>query len=82
MNSFLVYSRRTEIRGISLSEDHDERMIPVVGLRNAIGLDFDFAENRLYWTDITDDSISRIKIDGRGYEKIIKSGTFTAMSKS
>ena len=70
----LIYSRRSEIRAMSLTADHMDRMIPVVGLRNAIGLDFDFSEERLYWTDVTDDSISKISVDGSKYEKIIKPG--------
>jgi hypothetical protein len=70
----LIYSRRSEIRAMSLSADHTDRMIPIVGLRNAIGLDFDFSEDRLYWTDVTDDSISKISVDGTGYEKIVKPG--------
>lgn len=59
---------------MSLSDDYTDRMIPIVGLKNAIGLDFDFSEDRLYWTDVTDDSISKISVDGSGYEKIVKSG--------
>ena len=74
VDSFLVYSRRFEIKAISLVEDNAERMIPVTGLRNAIGVDFDYDEDRLYWTDVTDDSISRIFVNGTGYEKIIKPG--------
>ena len=74
VDSFLVYSRRFEIKAISLVEDNAERMIPVTGLRNAIGVDFDYDEDRLYWTDVTDDSISRIFVNGTGNEKIIKPG--------
>ena len=75
INSFLIYSRRSQIRAISLTSDHTDRMIPVAGpVRTAIGLDFDFSEQRLYWTDVTDDSISKISVTGSGYEKIIKSG--------
>lgn len=73
VHSFLVYSRRTEIKAISL-KDHAERMIPVMGLRNAIGVDFDFSEDRIYWSDVSDDSISRIFVNGTGFEKIIKRG--------
>ena len=57
-----------------LNGDKSDRMIPIVGLKNAIGLDFDFSQRHLYWTDVTDDSISRISVDGSGYEKIIKPG--------
>ena len=59
---------------MSLSGDNSDRMIPIIGLKNAIGLDFDFSERRLYWTDVTDDSLSRISVDGLGYEKIINPG--------
>ena len=70
----LVYSRRSEIRAMSLGPEPSDRMIPIVGLRNAIGIDFDFAEQRIYWTDVTDDSISKISVDGSNYEKIVKPG--------
>ncbi|XP_028393318.1 low-density lipoprotein receptor-related protein 2-like [Dendronephthya gigantea] len=72
VDSFLIYSRRSEIRAMSLNDDRTDRMIPIVGLRNAIGVDFDFRENRVYWSDVTDNSISKISIDGTRYEKIIK----------
>ena len=57
---------------MSLNDDRTDRMIPIVGLRNAIGVDFDYLENRVYWSDVTDNSISKISIGGTGYEKIIK----------
>ncbi|XP_047139272.1 low-density lipoprotein receptor-related protein 1 isoform X1 [Hydra vulgaris] len=71
----LIYARRTEIRGISLnSSDAVDKIIPIMGAQNAIGIDFHFQQKYIYWTDVTKDSISRIFLNGTGREDIIPSG--------
>ena len=75
IKEFLVYARRTEIRGISLDpSDTVDKIIPIMGAENAIGIDFHFNKSYIYWTDVTKDSISRIFINGTGREDIIPSG--------
>lgn len=42
------------------------------GLSNAVALDFDTYEKRLYWLDVGLMRIERIKLDGTGREVIMK----------
>lgn|SRR6218665_3035269 len=50
--AFLLYSRQVDIRRISLETSYNDALIPVPGVRAARALDFDIADNRIYWTDI------------------------------
>ena len=71
----LLYARRQEIRGISLNaNDTVDRMTPITGLHNAIGIDYHFEKQWIYWTDVTKDSISRIHLNGSSRQDIIPSG--------
>ena len=51
--AYLIFTRRDNIRRISLEKNHNDVLIPVSGVREASALDFDSNDNRLYWTDIT-----------------------------
>lgn len=71
----LLYARRQEIRGISLNpKDTIDKITPITGTKNAIGIDFHYAKNHIYWTDVSRDSISRININGTNRIDIIPSG--------
>ena len=48
------------------------------GLRNAIGVDFDWQERRMYWTDVLTDKIQRAKFDGSQIETVISGGLISA----
>ena len=48
------------------------------GLRNAIGVDFDWQEQRMYWTDVLTDKIQRAKFDGSQIETVISGGLISA----
>lgn len=50
--AFLLYLHRDGIRRISLEASLNDAAIPLDGVSNARGLDFDSTENRIYWTDI------------------------------
>ena len=73
----LLYARRQDIRGISLNpNDTVDKITPITGTKNAIGIDFHYAKKYVYWTDVQKDSISRVFLDGTGREDIIPSGIF------
>ena len=75
VQELLLYARRQEIRGISLNpSDTVDRMTPITGLQNAIGIDYHFEKQWIYWTDVTKDSISRIHLNGSSRQDIIPSG--------
>jgi len=50
--AFLLYLQRNDIRRISLEASLTDAAIPLDGVSNARGLDFDSTDNRIYWTDI------------------------------
>lgn len=63
---FLLYAGRRFIRRISLG-DNRETTIPLgSGLQNVIALDYDYAQNCIYWADITLDTIKRSFLNGSG----------------
>jgi low density lipoprotein receptor-related protein 5/6 len=51
-DAFLLYSRRSDIRRISLEASKNDAAIPLDGVKAASALDFDVADNRIYWTDL------------------------------
>lgn len=51
--AFLLFSRHTDIRRISLETNNNNVAIPLSGVKEASALDFDVTDNRIYWTDIT-----------------------------
>lgn len=50
--AFLLYLHRSDIRRISLEASMNDAAIPLKGLSNARGLDFDSTDSRIYWTDV------------------------------
>ena len=51
--AFLLFSRRADIRRISLETNNNNVAIPLTGVKEASALDFDVTDNRIYWTDIS-----------------------------
>lgn len=53
VNEYLVFATRTEIRGINLDpKSTGVPFKPVGNLTNVVGVDFDFADNKLFFTQI------------------------------
>ncbi|XP_064097645.1 low-density lipoprotein receptor-related protein 6-like [Macrobrachium nipponense] len=71
--AFLLYTRKEDIRRISLLTSHNVP-IPVTGIQEAMSIDFDSIDNRLYWTDISVKSISRAFMNGSQLEPVIEFG--------
>lgn len=51
--AFLLFSRRADIRRISLETNNNNVASPLTGVKEASALDFDVTDNRIYWTDIS-----------------------------
>lgn len=64
-----MVSNRYYIRNISL--DGGVYNLVKMDLRNVVALDFDYLENRLYFCDVGNKTISRIFLNGTGDENII-----------
>ncbi|CAI9607028.1 unnamed protein product [Staurois parvus] len=72
LDKFLLFARRTDIRRISFdTSDLSDFVIPLSNVRSAVALDWDSADDYMYWSDTTTDSINRAKSDGSGQEVII-----------
>uniref|UniRef100_A0A672FRK9 Low density lipoprotein receptor-related protein 6 n=1 Tax=Salarias fasciatus TaxID=181472 RepID=A0A672FRK9_SALFA len=72
--AFLLFSRHTDIRRISLETNNNNVAIPLSGVKEASALDFDVTDNRIYWTDITLKTISRAFMNGSALEHVVEFG--------
>ncbi|KAI4889841.1 hypothetical protein NFI96_010472 [Prochilodus magdalenae] len=79
--AFLLFTNRADIRSISLGTNSNDVAIPLTGVKEASALDFDVAENRIFWTDVSTKArgssfptISRAFMNGSGVEAVIEFG--------
>ncbi|XP_075422854.1 low-density lipoprotein receptor-related protein 5 isoform X1 [Ascaphus truei] len=72
--AFLVFTSRAAIHRISLETNNNNVAIPLAGVREALALDFDVSDNRIYWTDIGLKTISRAFMNGSSVEHVIEVG--------
>lgn len=71
---FLVVAQRDKISRINLSDGVKE-VFPVTGLKNVIAIDFDLANNCVFWADIMSDIIGRQCLNGnQPQEKLVETG--------
>lgn len=67
-----MFTRRRDIRQLVLENEQEDVdvVVPLSGISSAVGLDWiattgeDNAGGYLYWTDVTNDQISRSRWDG------------------
>ncbi len=72
MKTVLLYCRRIEIRGVSIDPAESvDRITPITKLVNAIGIDFHAHTGHVYWSDVNQDSISRVLRNGSQREKVV-----------
>ncbi|XP_023239238.1 low-density lipoprotein receptor-related protein 6-like [Centruroides sculpturatus] len=71
--AFLLFSRRVDIRRISLESKHND-VIPISGITEASALDYDINDDRIYWTDVYQKTINRAFMNGSNVEHIIEFG--------
>lgn len=57
-----------------------DAMIPVRQLKTAVGVDFSFEDQYVYWSDITADAISRVFLNGSGQENLVFDGNYFVIS--
>uniref|UniRef100_UPI00358E1ABB prolow-density lipoprotein receptor-related protein 1 isoform X2 n=1 Tax=Myxine glutinosa TaxID=7769 RepID=UPI00358E1ABB len=70
---FLLYARQMEIRGVAIDNPYFSYIISftVPDVDNVTAVDFDAAEQRLYWADVRTQTIKWAFINGTGVEPII-----------
>lgn len=75
---YLLFASRGSIRRISLdSHDYTDVYIPLPDVHNAVALDFDIQESKIYYTDVTLDVIRRASLNGSNMEEVIHKGLST-----
>lgn len=67
---FLVVAQRDRISKINLADGVKE-IFPVTGLKNVIAIDFDLANNCVFWADIMTDVIGRQCLNGTESPEIL-----------
>lgn len=80
MKKFLLYARRSEIRGVDIDNPYFNFItaFTVPDIDDVTVIDFDASEERLYWTDIKTQTIKRAFINGTGLETVISRGKYFA----
>lgn len=73
---FLLYLDKREIRRYDIKTHETSTVIS--HLTNAIGLDFDWKEQMIYWSDVNEDQIEKAFLNGTGREVVISSGLIAA----
>ncbi|XP_055870134.1 low-density lipoprotein receptor-related protein 1-like isoform X4 [Biomphalaria glabrata] len=75
-NTFLLFTKENEIRGVDLDNAHYNVIpsITVPFVENATTIDYDVADERLYWTDMKKNVITSAYLNGTGITTVIDSG--------
>jgi len=72
--AFLLFTRRDDIRRISMETPNTNILIPLKGVQEASALDFDKSSGMIYWTDVRAKTISRAHLNGSSQETIVEFG--------
>ncbi|KAK7098488.1 hypothetical protein V1264_002764 [Littorina saxatilis] len=76
--AFVLFSSQSNINRISLETSHYNQPIPIQGVKEAVAIDFDIKDNRIYMTDVRSKRISRAFFNGSSLEHIIEFGLSSA----
>lgn len=77
---YLYFSTRREIRKINLRQGSNYTTV-LGGLSNTIGIDFDWSEQQLYYSDVNNDKIVRCFLNGSKCEDVISTGLLMSEGK-
>ena len=77
---YLYFSTRREIRKINLRKGSNYTTV-LGGLSNTIGIDFDWSEQQLYYSDVNNDKIVRCFLNGSKCEDVISTGLLMSEGK-
>lgn len=76
LKRFLLYVRRSEIRGVDIDNPYMNVMtaLTVPDIDDVTVVDYDALEERLYWADVKTQTIRRAFINGTGLQTVITGG--------
>ena len=72
--TFLLFAEGSSLRQMAFNATTSRRIPLKVPASKPIALDFDFLEEKVYWTDITLGTISRAYLNGSSQETVVKGG--------
>jgi hypothetical protein len=61
----MLVARRDSVLRIDLNDFSRVETLPLPPVRSVIAVEFDVAENVLFWSDVHKDTISSLKLDGK-----------------
>ena len=70
---------QAEILVLSLNDSNaTAQTVPIeLNIRRPVALDFDLTENRIYWTDVTLNTISRVFVNGSSPEVLVSENIYS-----
>lgn len=72
LDEFVIVAMKTQIRGYIFDNGTKrDALVPILGLRNAVGVDYDVREQTLYFSDVSRLTINRVNFDGSGMQILI-----------
>ncbi|WAR04037.1 LRP4-like protein [Mya arenaria] len=75
---YILFASRGSIRRIALDlPDRTDVFLPLPDLNNVIAIDYDYARDRIYYTDVHMDVIRSAFLNGSGVETVVQSGLKT-----
>ena len=77
VKDYLIFAKRNEIQFLDLNPQRkgSNPHPPIQSLKNAIGIDFDFHNQTIYYSDIYKKEIGSIGINGEN-KRVLVTGTF------
>ena len=74
ITTFLLFAEGSSLRQMALNATTSRRIPLKVPASKPMALDFDFLEEKVYWTDITLGTISRAYLNGSSQETVVRGG--------
>ena len=74
ITTFLLFTEGSNLRQMAFNATTSRRIPLKVPVSQPIALDFDFLEEKVYWTDITLGTISRAYLNGSSQETVVRGG--------
>ncbi|XP_048835137.1 low-density lipoprotein receptor-related protein 1B-like isoform X4 [Brienomyrus brachyistius] len=73
LKKFLLYARRSEIRGVDVDNPYLNIItaLTVPDIDDVTAVDYDAADERIYWADVKTQTIKRAFINGTGLETVV-----------
>lgn len=70
LNEFVIVARKTEIRGYEFRNGTKrDAVVPILGLRNSVGVDYDVKEQMLYFSE--PNRLYRVRFDGSRMQMLV-----------